>query len=509
MDPNQPRNPKPNPKPNLKAKTKAKAKAAPKAHPARKPALTTDRRTLLKAAPLVPWFGANSSPARASEPSPQAIGPLQPKLPENGGDTAILALPEAFSYRVLQRAGDLMTDGYRVPALPDGMACIAVDDGHWALMRNHELETRPYLRDPKRPPPELVYDARYFGGVSRLLLDASNGTVVDSNLVLTGTARNCSSGPSPFGYLSCEEHTAPKHGYVFRCDPHASTLQAPEPIRGYGRFRHEAVAVDPTTLIAYLTEDQADSCLYRFVPTRKETPFVGRLEALAVVGKPRTDTGPATTGTRFDIDWVPIAEPDPAQDTVRHQGFEQGAARIVRGEGIWLADGVVFFTATTGGPLGRGQLFALDIADSVLTVLAASEDAATLNMPDNLTVSPTGLLVLAEDSPDPNHLRYIDGTGAPQPLARNEISASEFAGPCFSPDGQTLFTNLQADGLTLAITGPFSDLHNAAGFSPKSAMEGVPWAPPAGVIAGSAALSVLAFAAWARHRRGRGPKQAG
>ena len=30
-----------------------------------------------------------------------------------------------------------------------------------------------------------------------------------------------------------------------------------------------------------------------------------------------------------------------------------------------------------------------------------------------------------------------------------------FAGACFSPDGSTLFANLQSPGITVAISGPF------------------------------------------------------
>jgi uncharacterized protein len=34
----------------------------------------------------------------------------------------------------------------------------------------------------------------------------------------------------------------------------------------------------------------------------------------------------------------------------------------------------------------------------------------------------------------------------------------EFAGVTFSPDGQTLFVNIQVPGITLAIWGPFDRL---------------------------------------------------
>ena len=41
--------------------------------------------------------------------------------------------------------------------------------------------------------------------------------------------------------------------------------------------------------------------------------------------------------------------------------------------------------------------------------------------------------------------------------AKNGLSRSEIAGVCFSPDGRAMFVNLQTDGITLAITGPFED----------------------------------------------------
>jgi secreted PhoX family phosphatase len=37
----------------------------------------------------------------------------------------------------------------------------------------------------------------------------------------------------------------------------------------------------------------------------------------------------------------------------------------------------------------------------------------------------------------------------------NSHAQSEFAGAAFSPDGSTLFVNIQHQGLTLAIRGPW------------------------------------------------------
>ena len=44
------------------------------------------------------------------------------------------------------------------------------------------------------------------------------------------------------------------HGWVFEVDPHGRRTE-PVPLTGLGRFAHEAVAVDPHTSVAYLTED--------------------------------------------------------------------------------------------------------------------------------------------------------------------------------------------------------------------------------------------------------------
>jgi secreted PhoX family phosphatase len=50
-------------------------------------------------------------------------------------------------------------------------------------------------------------------------------------------------------------------------------------------------------------------------------------------------------------------------------------------------------------------------------------------------------------------------------LAKNiaqGFEKEELAGVTFSPDGQTLFVNLQVPGMTFAIWGPWERLENAA-----------------------------------------------
>lgn len=73
---------------------------------------------------------------------------------------------------------------------------------------------------------------------------------------------------------------------------------------------------------------------------------------------------------------------------------------------------------------------------------------------DNLTAAPWGDLVVCEDRDgDEVGLVGVTPEGKLYTLAHNHAH-TEFAGVCFSPDGSTLFVNLQHQGLTLAITGP-------------------------------------------------------
>ena len=84
-----------------------------------------------------------------------------------------------------------------------------------------------------------------------------------------------------------------------------------------------------------------------------------------------------------------------------------------------------------------------------------SVDTGNYDGPDNITVSPHGGLVLAEDGDGVSHLIGVTPSGAPFSLARNELNDSEFCGPAFSADGRTLFVNIQTPGMTMAITGPW------------------------------------------------------
>jgi secreted PhoX family phosphatase len=85
-------------------------------------------------------------------------------------------------------------------------------------------------------------------------------------------------------------------------------------------------------------------------------------------------------------------------------------------------------------------------------------------MPDNICLHPkSNLLFICEDSDyglagvtPGNFIRVLSPDGKLADFAKN-ISpgkeTSEFAGAAFSPDGKTLFVNIQTAGLTVAVWG--------------------------------------------------------
>lgn len=406
-----------------------------------------------------------ASPGRARAQSANGFGPLVSKLPTNMTDLpdnlqniAFLTLPEPFQYQIVSYAGQIMADGQPVPGAADGMAAFGIGRGRIALVRNHELSTSgtPVVV------PGSTYDAQVRGGTTNLVVDNA-GALIEQYGSLAGTERNCAGGPTPWGsWLSCEETTniraGVRHGYVFEVP--ATAKGDAVPLKGLGRFSHEAAAVDPATGIVYLTEDRGDSLLYRFVPAAYgDLRSPGQLQALRLVdfeGSVNTANGfLGYLNQPLAAAWVDIEDYDPATDTVRVEGRNKGAARFSRGEGCWYGNERVYFVSTNGGDAGAGQVFAYDPAAETLTLVVESTDRALLDAPDNICVHPDGRLYLCEDGSGGDNIVTVDHDGSTTILAQNISSGSEWAGACFSEQGHVMFVNMQGDGLTFAIKGPF------------------------------------------------------
>lgn len=76
-------------------------------------------------------------------------------------------------------------------------------------------------------------------------------------------------------------------------------------------------------------------------------------------------------------------------------------------------------------------------------------------MADNLTIAPWGDVILCEDGPENQYLVGVTPEGQFYKLGHNAYNHSELTGSVFSPDGQTLYVNIQKSGITLAIRGPW------------------------------------------------------
>lgn len=421
----------------------------------------------------------------------RTVEPLGPLVPDPKG---ILDLPEGFHYRVLARLGEAMDDGLQVPGLPDGMAAFPGRDGQVVLVCNHELAlpmtTVAAWKDGTRLPegidPADCHDPGdegrepSLGGTTNLVFDPRSGRKLRHFLSLAGTDRNCAGGAMPWGsWITCEEsedllsERGRRHGWCFEVKAADQPgLQPPRPLKALGRFRHEAVALDPASGILYLTEDRTDGLLYRFLPERKGNFDAGRLQALRVAGRPGADLRnyvPSSKWPRendpFAVDWIDLDEVHAPLDDLRLRGHRAGAAVFARGEGIHFTDRGIFICCTDGGPARRGQILRLEPSgdpgrSDQLELFLQSRESDLLTNGDNLCVAPWGDLVVCEDLIDPTfarhtHIRAITPEGRIHTLARNAADASEFAGSCFSPDGRWLFVNLQALGMTVAITGPW------------------------------------------------------
>jgi secreted PhoX family phosphatase len=426
----------------------------------------------------------------------QGYGPLRP-----AGDD--LALPPGFQYRVISNEGDPMDDGFPTPKAMDGMAAFGLPNGNVLLIRNQEDNQAPSTLRPRPPgstsstagilndildthygPRAFAYDAYAGGGTTTLEVEPhGQRSVVGHHWSLVGTLRNCAGGPTPWGsWLSCEETLesasstgfAQNHGYIFEVpmttSPGAPT--APVALRHLGRFAHEAVAVHPARGIVYETEDQGDgSGFYRFVPNA--TPqqpgdlavTAGRFEMLAIAGQPQYETAIyQAIGVALPVTWVPISNPDPVPasvvvsgatlSAVFVEGLAAGGARFRRLEGCWEYQGRIYFVSTNGGNRGFGQVWVYDPANETLTLIVESPGHDVFDGPDNVCSTPHGGLLVCEDAGAAQYLRGVSPAGEIFPFARNLRNTIEFAGACFSPDGQTLFVNLYGRS-TVRTTQPY------------------------------------------------------
>lgn len=421
--------------------------------------------------------------------------------PMRADPAGLLDLPEGFSYRVVSRFGDLMDDGLVVPDKFDGMGCFGLDEDRVILVRNHELKSPDRHRSAFGPDRarEAAFDvSRAFGryadgpvlggGTTTVVYNLRSGQVERQHLSLAGTAVNCAGGVTPWGsWLTCEEtedgvaQGLPQdHGWVFEVPSRETGLADPTPIKAMGRFLHEAACIDPRTGVVYLTEDKRDGLFYRYLPEDpRHLHKGGRLQALALVDTVSGDTRNWDSlywrqGERRAVRWIDMRDVESPDADLRHRGHAAGAALFARGEGLHWAGDHLYMTCTSGGVGRHSQIMRYvpspregqsDEGDQpgVLELFVEAGDRAVLNYVDNIAIAPNGHVIGCEDKEvGVQHVKGVTSDGRVYAIARNaqahaaDQSNTEFAGVCFAPDGRTMFVNLYAPGVTLAITGPWA-----------------------------------------------------
>ncbi len=430
---------------------------------------------------------AHANPGRGNGHGhgPAGYGPL---VQDPNG---VLSLPEGFAYKIVAESGvTKLESGQPTPDDPDGMAAFVRRGGNGTvLVNNHEIGGSEAFGVPSIP--ELVYDPLARGGTTTIEVDR-HGNRISERVSLAGTHNNCAGGRTPWDtWLTCEEtESSPsgstiRHGYVFEVDPYDDKAnRSPKPIKVLGRYAHESCVVDPDEGRIYLTEDATapNGLLYRWTPPHHARPLrkgslrkladdAGKLEALRAFtrrGQLVPDLSVATEpGTTYRVRWAGVPERDAATVSVRKQFADGQITRSRKLEGMWWGDDGFYFVAsfarTTDGSAAEhdGQLWFLDPVEDTLELklwfaYTPLDQDGDPDGPDNITVSPYGGVIIAEDGDGKNHLVGTTDSGEAFFFARNELPGdSEFTGPTFSRDKKTLFACVQSPGHVYAITGPF------------------------------------------------------
>ena len=446
---------------------------------------------------------APAAPASTGAPFPQHK-PFPPLVDDPDG---LLALPPGFRYTIVTRAGVTKLDsGQPTPNAHDGTAVFGHGVDNYLLIQNHEISSNNALGVPQIE--GTVYDPGVgsAGGCTVISVDR-NGNNLGEWVGISGTLTNCAGGPTPWGtWLTCEE-TENKangttrlkdHGYVFEVWGDGRTAN-PVPLKALGRYAHEALAIDKDRTRVYLSEDSSNpnGLFYRWTaPTGYKLgpdswkdladETFGTLEAMAILGddgKPIPDVAYLTSAQLlrpFQVEWVPVADRDAKTTSVRKQFSDGQVTRGKKFEGVYGTDAGVYVVnsyaeaGTTDLPGDAvphdGMVWFYNYSDQTIQLVTyfpdnaaadkgagAKYDDYNFDSPDNVTVTPWGSLVLAEDGNATSHVLSATPGGPAYAIARNMLNDSEFTGPTFSADGKVLFVNMQTPGITFAITGPWAD----------------------------------------------------
>lgn len=308
-----------------------------------------------------------------------------------------------------------------------------------------------------------------------------------------------------------EPHEPNRYGWVVEYDPYDPKRQ-PVKRTALGRFKHEtattALAPDGRVVV-YSGDDQVNEYIYRFVSTgkydaKKREANFGLLDSgtLSV----------AKFHVNGELEWLPLVfgqngltpengfnDQGDVLIEARRAGDIVGATPMDRPEGIAVVpqSGKVFVSLTNNKSrkpeaVNAANTRAKNIHGHIIEFLPPAGDHAAakfqwkiflqggnpsvpadgavypspvsehgwLSCPDNLAVDPTGHLWIATDG-QPKSIGLNDGLyaaategegyGASKLFFSGPLGC-EVTGPCFTPDGQTVFVSIQHPGDTDGAT---------------------------------------------------------
>ena len=394
------------------------------------------------------------------------------------------------------------------------MGAFPAPNGNVMLVRNHEIngpgapfgDASPGVR---RAGPRRHDDGRghQFGEVVECLHQPQRHAeellrrahAVGLWITLRGDGQRPDVGPD-FTGVSERRPDASAHGFIFEVPAGGQSNR--EPITAAGRFAHEAVAFDPAgraSSTSPRTTSASRPASTATSPTTNpmETGHLangGQLQMLAVRGQPNANLAASQRNgrrIRSSGSTSPIPNPtfpytpgDRTHDQQRRS--TSSATRAGPGCGVLLASRGRASTTTAsstsrrpraaarrrpaptpsrGYGNGSGQVWAYrHRRPGACTCVYESPGPDVLDFPDNITTSQRGhdRAVRGQHQrqlpprPDPATASCSTSPSTGWSAARRHAPTTSSPGATFSPDGDTLFVNIQAsDGMTFAIWGPW------------------------------------------------------
>jgi uncharacterized protein len=328
-----------------------------------------------------------------------------------------------------------------------------------------------------------------------------------------GTLGNCAGGRTPWGtVLTCEENFQdfytdvefskdgkrtpkengsdfinwssvfnypPEHyGWVVEVNPFTGSAKK---LVSIGRFGHECATVrkaDNGRCAVYSGDDSQDRCIYKFISDKEGSLERGTLHVAQI------ETG---TWIPLDLEKTPVLKNHFNTQTevlmyARQAAEIVGGTKCDRPEDIEVCPrtGAVYITLTNN--VKRGNYFGsilkieesgndpLGLAFKSSTFLAGGPDSH-MACPDNLVFDPAGNLWVTSDisgsklgkaqyAPFGNNGLFFIPMSGPNAGTPFQVASApndaELTGPCFSPDGETLFLSVQHPGEETKKWGEFT-----------------------------------------------------